>query len=140
MLRIVIDTVVFVRCLINPLSRSGQIVFTHNKTYQLFVSEPIVKEILEVLKRPELTSKFRTLKKMDFNKILKIISQASAVEISKIPKVSRDPKDNIFIATALEADADYLVSEDNDLLDSKEFQGIKIINTVTLVKLFESGT
>lgn len=129
MLRVVIDTVVFVKSLINPHLRSGQIIFSHNKTYQLFVSEPIVKEILEVLKHPELTSKFKSLQKMDFNKILKILSHAQAVEISTVPKISRDPKDNIFIATAIKTEANYLVSEDKDLLDLKGYKGIKIINT-----------
>lgn len=135
MLRIIIDTVVFVRSLINPHSRSGKIVFSHSKIYQLFVSEPIVKEILEVLKRPELTSKFHSLKKMNFKKILEILSHAQAVEISSIPDVSRDPEDNIFIATAQEANADYLITEDKDLLDLKEYQGIKIINTDSFLQV-----
>src|SRR3989344_4822083 len=137
MLRIVIETVVFARRLINPYSRSGQIVFSHNKTYQLFVSEPIIKEILEVLKRPELTSKFHTLKKMNYNKIFKILSNAQSVEISNIPEISRDPKDNIFIATAVVAEAHYLISEDKDLLDLKEYKEIKIINTEKFVQILE---
>lgn len=139
MLRIIIDTVVFVRSLINPHSRSGKIVFSHNKSYQLFVSEPIVKEYLEVLKRPELTSKFKTLKKMNYNKILKILSLAQAVETSNIPKASRDPKDNIFIATALEAEADYLISEDKDLLDIKKYEEINIINTEKFIRILENN-
>ena len=139
MLRIVIETVVFARRLINPYSRSGQIVFSHNKTYQLFVSEPIVKEILEVLKRPELTSKFHTLKKMDFNKILKILSHAQAVEIPNVPNVSRDPKDNIFIATATQAEANYLVSEDKDLLVLKKYKGVKIINTEQFIEILNKS-
>ena len=139
MLRVVIDTVVFVRSLINPHSRSGQIVFSHNKLYELYVSEPVIKEILEVLQRPELTSKFNSLKKMNYKKILIILSHAQAVEISKIPEVSRDPKDNIFIATAIEAEADYLVSEDKDLLVLKKYKGIKIINTETLLQILEKN-
>jgi len=137
MLKVIIDTVVFVRSLINPKSRSGRIVFSHNKSYQLFVSEPIVKEILEVLKRPELTAKFRTLLKMDFQSIIDLLGHASVVEIPNIPLVSRDPKDNKFIATASKAKADYLVSEDRDLLDLKESQGVKIINTETFIGLLE---
>lgn len=137
MLKIVIDTVVFVRSLINPHGRCGKIVFSHNKTYQLFISEPVVAEILEVLHRPELTTKFRTLKKMDFSSIMEILGQAPAVEIPTIPAVSRDPKDNKFVATAVEAKADYLVTEDNDLLDLKEYQGIKIINALTFLQILE---
>ena|SRR3989338_1678996 len=139
MLRVVIDTVVFVRSLINPHSRSGQIVFSHNKLYELYVSEPVIKEILEVLQRPELTSKFNSLKKMNYKKILIILSHAQAVEISKIPEVSRDPKDNIFIATSIEAKTDYLVSEDRDLLDLKKYRGIKIINTKKFLQILEKN-
>lgn len=137
MLKVVIDTVVFVRSLINPHSRSGRIVFTHNKTYQLFISEPIIKEILEVLRRPELTTKFQTLHKMDFSAVLNLFGQAQSVEVSKIPTISRDPKDNKFIATANEAGAEYLITEDKDLLDLKKYQSIKIIDTETFIRLLE---
>lgn len=138
MLKIVIDTVVFVRSLINPHSRCGKIVFSHNKIYQLFVSEPIVTEILEVLHRPELTVKFRRLKNMDFFMVMEILGQAKVVEISTIGQVSRDPKDNKFLATAAETKSDYLVTEDNDLLDLKEYLGVKIVNTDTFLHILET--
>lgn len=137
MLKVVIDTVVFVRSLINPHGRSGRIVFSHNKTYQLYVSEPIIKEILEVLHRPELTTKFQTLSKVDFSAVLNLFGQAHTVEVSKIPSISHYPKDNKFIATAREADAEYLVTEDKDLLDLKKYQGVKIIDTETFIRLLE---
>lgn len=138
MLKVVIDTVVFVRSLINPHSRCGKIVFSHNKTYQLFVSGPIITEILEVLHRRELTVKFRTLKNMDFVVVMEILGQAPAVDIPTIPQVSRDPKDNKFLATAAEAKSDYLVTEDNDLLDLKEYQGIRIVNADTFLQILET--
>lgn len=139
MLRVVCDTVVFVRSLINPHSICGQMIFSYNKAYQLFVSRPIVTEILEVLKRPELISKFHTLKNMDFGKIIDIIGLANVVEIPEILQVSRDPKDNIFIATAFEAVADYLISEDKDLLDVEEYKGVKIINTATFLRILKES-
>ena len=138
MLKIVIDTVVFVRSLINPHSRCGKIVFSHNKIYQLFVSEPIVIEILEVLHRPELTVKFRRLKSMDYFMVMEILGQAAVIEIPTIPQVSRDSKDNKFLATAAETKSDYLVTEDNDLLDLKEYQGVKIVNTDTFLHILET--
>ena len=36
---------------------------------------------------------------------------------SVYPQVSRDPKDDKFLATAVASEADYVVSEDRDLLD-----------------------
>lgn len=137
MLKIVIDTVIFVRSLINPHSQCGRIVFAHNKSYQLYISEPILTEILEVLKRPELTAKFHTLKSMDFSEIMAILGQTPSVEISPIPEVSRDPKDNKFLATAVASEADYLVTEDTDLLDIKEYQGVRIIKAETFLLIIE---
>ncbi len=45
----------------------------------------------------------------------------------KIAIVKDDPKDNIFIETAVAGNADYIVSQDKHLLKLKEFRGIKII-------------
>ncbi len=61
MMRVVLDTVVFVRSLINPFSRCGRIVFDHYQRYQLHLSRPVLEEILEVLQRPELTARSTTL-------------------------------------------------------------------------------
>ena len=45
----------------------------------------------------------------------------------KIAIVKDDPKDNIFIETAVAGNVDYIVSQDNHLLKLNEFRGIKII-------------
>ena len=92
------------------------------------VSEPIVLEILDVLRRPEVSRLFRTLPGRDPAAILAILQAADAVDVAAIPAVSRDPKDDKFLATAIAAGAAYLVSEDRDLLDIGEYAGITIIN------------
>lgn len=138
MQKVVFDTVVFVRSLINPYSRCGQIVFKYHKRYRLFLSKPVIIEILEVLRRPELTKKFKSIEKMDIREAIKIISQAEIVEVQEFLKASRDPKDNKFIDTAIESSADYLVSENNDLLILKEYQGIKIVNCEQFLPTFKA--
>lgn len=137
MLNVVFDTVVFVRCLINPHSFWGKIVFKHALDYRLFVSKQIVIEVLEVLQRPELTKKFSTLKTLDIKSVLDILGKAEVVTIQKIEAVSRDKNDDVFLATAKKAKADYLVTEDRDLLDIKEYQGVTIINTTTFLTILE---
>jgi uncharacterized protein len=127
-MRVVFDTVGFVRGLINPLSRWGHILFDYADSYALVVSEPIVLEILDVLRRPEVSRLFRTLPGRDPAAILAILQAADAVDVADIPAVSRDPKDDKFLATAIAAGAAYLVSEDRDLLDIGEHAGITIIN------------
>mgnify|MGYP001562564900 CR=1 FL=1 len=133
--KVIFDTVAFVRSLINPRSFWGKIIFEHSLKYRLFVSGQILLEILEVLKRPEITAKFRTIEGRDIKRILEILSQAEVVEISGIPQVSRDIKDDKFLATAKEAKVDYLVSAEQDLLDIKEYEGIKIIDAETFLNI-----
>jgi len=132
---IVIDTVVFVRSLLNPHSFSGRIIFAHAYDYRLILSAPIVREILEVLQRPEITRKIRFVADMDTRRVLDLLSQAELVEVSDIPQVSRDPKDDKFLVTAVASEADYVVSEDRDLLDLGEYQGIKIVDVATFLKI-----
>ena len=132
---VVIDTVVFVRSLLNPHSASGRVIFAHADEYRLILSAPIVREILEVLQRPEITSKIQFVAGMDTRRVLDLLSQAEIVELSSIPQVSRDPKDDKFLATAVAGEADYVISEDRDLLDLGEYQGIKIVDVATFLKI-----
>ncbi|MGH2470246.1 MAG: hypothetical protein ACRDGF_09235, partial [Chloroflexota bacterium] len=69
-----------VRSLINPHSRAGRLVFSHFDRYRLFVSEPVVREMLEVLRRPELTRKFRSLETLDLRKVIERLGEAEVVE------------------------------------------------------------
>src|SRR3989338_5327249 len=114
MIKVVLDTVIIVRSLINPYGRWGELVFKYFDSYQLFVSQKVVEEILEVLQRPELVSKFWSMKNLDYSKVIELLGRAEVVEITDSYSGSRDPKDNKFLATAAVARADYLVTEDED--------------------------
>src|SRR5688572_5740759 len=114
--RAVFDTVIFVRALINPHGIWGRLIFQHGRAYTLIISPPVVEEILDVLHRPELTRRFRSLVGLDVARVIAILDHAEAVELQDVPAVSRDPKDDKFLATAVAARADYVVTEDNDLL------------------------
>lgn len=133
MARVVFDTVIFVRCLINPRGRWGRLVFSHAARYQPIVSKPILTEILEVLSRPELVRTFRSLEHMDMRGVLALLAQAEVVELDEVPAVARDPKDDKFLATAARASADYLVTEDKGLLVIGEYKGIMIVTAETFL-------
>lgn len=139
MLKVVFDTVVYVRSLINPKSYSGRIIFQYYTDYQLFVSREVVIEILEVIARDEIKSKFKSIRGMNIKRVLEIISEAKVIKLNNIPVLSRDPKDDKFLATAKMGDCDYLVTEDEDLLVLKKYRGIKIVNTVTFLKILSKA-
>ena len=70
---------------------------------------------------------------------LKIISEAidNLVHPSQTVKgVCRDPDDDAILACALEAEVDYLVTGDADLLELKTFKGIHIVNPRDFELLF----
>jgi len=67
-----------------------------------------------------------------------IISRAVLVSPSPLGRLrSRDPKDNPFLACAVAARADYLVSNDRDLLVLKKPFGISIVTPVQFLRVLE---
>ncbi len=136
-MRVVFDTVGFVRALINPQSRWGRIVFDHAASYTLILSEPMTVEILTVLRRPELAKLFNSLPSRDPATILAIVQAAEAVDLADIPTINRDPKDDKVLATAVAGRSDYLVSEDRDLLDMGRYQGIRIVDAEEFIGMIE---
>ena len=139
MVKVVFDTVVFVRSLLNPFSRSGRLVFECADDYTLVLSPPLIREILEVLQRPEITRKFRAVEDLDMRRVLDLLAQATIVELDDVPAISRDPKDDTILATADVGDVDYIVSEDRDLVILKAHGRAKIVDTETFLRLFEAA-
>lgn len=135
--RAVFDTVVFVRALINPFGVWGRLIFQHGHAYTLIISPPVVEEILEVLHRPELTRRFRSLVGLDVARVIQILDDAEAVELHDVPAVSRDPKDDKFLATAVAAGAEHLVTEGNDLLVLDPYRGLRIVTAGRFLALVE---
>ena len=138
----VFDTVVFVRALLNSHSPCGRLVFGYRSRYRLILSSLLAAEILEVLGREEMSRRLR-LRALDYAgamaRLLKSMEQAEVVEPAEIPALSRDPKDDKVLATALAARADYLVSEDNDLLVLESYQGTAIVTCDRFLKVLSSS-
>ena len=137
MLKVIFDTVIFVRALINPYGLWGRLVFQNRGRYELVVSPPVVRELLDVIHRPELTRRFRSLAGLDVRQVLQLIKEASVVTIDDVPSVSRDPKDDVFLATARVIEADYLVSEDSDLLVLGTHGDVRIVTAAVFLEILE---
>lgn len=137
MYSVVFDTVVFVRSLINPGGMWGRLIFTYAGHYRLIVSPPVVEGILKVLQRPELTRKYRGLATRNMQTIIGVLQLADVVELDEIPAISRDVKDDKVLVTATMGGAQYLVSEDNDLLILGMYEGVRIVNAATFLGILE---
>lgn len=136
--RVVLDTVVLVRGLINPFGAWGRLIFARARDYRLVVSPPLLEEYLEVTARPALVRKFKSLPEHRRD-VLVLLSQAEVIEFDALPTFERDPDDAHLLATAVAGDADYLISGDNDPLDLGEYEGIRILTAGAFLNLLDQA-
>jgi putative PIN family toxin of toxin-antitoxin system len=122
------------------LVESGQV--------RIFLSPEALGEATDVLKRPELQRKFKTLTAEVADAFLRDLTDMADF-LSDVPKVftyPRDPDDEPYINLAVAADARYLVTWDNDLLDlmdeataagldfRQRFPNLRILTPVALIR------
>ena len=119
-MRVLIDTNVFISYLLSP--HSAGVVQTilqawAEEKFTLLIPEALLVEILvTVTHKPNLAKRIS----LDDLKVFLTTLQELGEDVprieSPIPAVTRDPKDDYLLAYALVAEADYLVTGDEDLL------------------------
>ena len=118
--RVVFDCNVFVQGLAsrNSAARIALHLF-FNGQITLFISNPILEEVKEVLARPELRRILPGITNQSVNAFLTKLAE-KAVTIANVPEeyhYERDPDDEMYINLAIVTNSIYLVSNDNDLRD-----------------------
>lgn len=136
-MRAVFDTVVFVRALINPHGRWGRLLFRLCDRYALVLSPEIIMEVLDVLHRSGLRRRFPQIDEVAVERALAIIEKAEVVEPEERISICRDPADDKFFECALAGSADYIVTEDKDILAVGEYRGVKPITADDFMAMLE---
>ena len=139
MLKIVLDTNVFVSALINPRGKPAQILnYVFESKVRLFTSPSIIEELERVLSYPKLVKR-HGLEKEELKKFVSdLLSILSPVEGKKaIEVIVEDPADNNYLSCALDAKADFIVSGDIHLLNLREYEGIQIITPAQFLEMLE---
>jgi len=92
--------------------------------WTLLVSKDAIDELIRVLAYNKFGLKPEEIEPIirDLIKISKLVEVRTQIQIIK-----DDPTDNIFLALAMDGQADVIVSGDHHLLDLDEFKGIPII-------------
>lgn len=62
------------------------------------------------------------------DEIHELISRINHVVNRKQINIVRDPEDNKILESAVEAEADYLITRDNDLLSLEKYENVQIVN------------
>lgn len=138
-IKAVFDTQIFLRALVNRNSISGRLAFEWEQDYTLVSCDQIDAEVFDVLTRSKLRRKFTKITDELVANVMSKLARAYRVTVDTehIERICRDPKDDIFLACAKVAEANYLVSEDNDLLVLQQHHGTKIVNVVTFLNILE---
>ena len=95
--------------------------------FELVLSPQILDEMARALFY-ERIRKFRWMSEDEVLTLLQSLAGESVLAPGKASvKASPDPEDDKFLAAAVEAQADYVVSGDKDLLDLKAYKGAHIV-------------
>ncbi len=130
LLMVVPDTNIFVSGTILSYGIAFEILESwRRQKFILVTSEAIMAEIQRVLRYPRICNKYSVTEEDIRRLILSLhryaIVTAGNYEVRGVPS---DPDDDKFLACALEAQADYIVTGDPDLLSLKYYQRINILN------------
>lgn len=121
--RVILDTNVLLRGLAavslqSPAARCVQLVDLG--AVEILLSDTILQEIKDVLTRPQVRAKLTRLTDERVEEIIRVLSERSTL-YTHVPshiRYERDPKDEPFLNLAIEAQADYLVTYDLDMLEA----------------------
>lgn len=105
--------------------------------FALFVTPPILAEFERVLRYPQVRRN-HGLTEAVIQRIVTLVQDRTYILSGDydVHNIEADPTDNIFLACALEAGADYLVSEDDHLRQLKYYHGTQIISLTQFVQVF----
>lgn len=135
MIRVVLDSNVWISAL-NFGGKPAQILkLAVKKQIRIYCSQTLFAELIGVLRKKfdysdEKIEEVETL----FKKRVKFREPKITLNVIKT-----DPSDNRVLECAEEADADFIVSGDKDLLDLTSFRGIKIVNPSGFLRKYKAG-
>ena len=135
MIRVVIDTNVFIRYLLKP-----------NPVIRYLIEEMWLNDELLLVSAPELLAELAAVLQRDYiqalitppeGELLLTVIRAKAEilpALSPIPTYTRDPKDDKFVACAIAGQVAYLITLDQDILVLQTLAGVTIVTTHDFVE------
>jgi len=131
--RAVFDTNVLIAAFLTEGLCSGLLTRARKRAFSLILCDDIIREFEGIR-----VKKFKLLP-TDISEIAALVAEAAFEilhKLSPISNICRDPDDDMIIACAIDATADYIVTGDEDLLTLKSYKDIVIINPRNFEALF----
>lgn len=132
-MKAVFDTNVLIAAFLTEGICAKLIVRAHRRDFDLILCDGILQEFKRVLKKKFATTPFET------SEALTILSEATQEilgQTNSVTPICRDSDDDLILACAKDAAADYIVTGDEDLLVLKNYEWIRIVSPREFEKLF----
>jgi putative PIN family toxin of toxin-antitoxin system len=141
--RVVFDTSTLVSAALRPDSIPYRALLTAILSCDLCASEATLDELREVLGRDRFRRYLEDEVRQEFLRTIernvRLCAVREGAELSVDPRC-RDPKDNKFLALALESEAEVIVSSDEDLLALHPWNDVRIVLAAEFLREFEQGS
>lgn len=152
--RVVFDCMVYLQATVSESGPAATLLrLIDNDALSLFVSNDILEEIREVLSRPKIRKRNPEITDERVDALInRVLEKATVInDVQQHFIYSRDPKDEKYVNLAVEAEVNYLISRDNDLLDlmightddckdfRRRFRQLKVIEPVEFLKMLISN-
>lgn len=129
----VLDANVIVSAVLLPHSVTRKAFDRACKQGRIVVSEEVVNEIDEVLRRPRLNKYIHEEERIYF--LVDLLREAQLVRVACTVSDCRDPKDNKYLELAITSKASCIVSGDKDLLVLSPFRKIPVLTPSEFLNL-----
>lgn len=135
----VLDSTVLISAFLTQRGVSNELLRRAREgAFTLFLSPEILNEIQGVLlddeRRHRRRYRYPNEEAINFVDGLRAFAQL-VTDLPEIAAVPRDPTDNPIVATALKAQASYVITRDDDLLSLQEYEGITMITPESFMRL-----
>lgn len=132
--KIILDTNWYISASINRKSRRKLYELITDRYIGILYSDELLAEYRSVISR----TRFRKIvSAVQVSRFLNLIlPRLTKVNILSSITMSRDPKDNYLLAMAMDSDADFLVTGDDDLLVLEQIGKTKIIRMAEFYETF----
>jgi putative PIN family toxin of toxin-antitoxin system len=121
----VLDANVIVSAVLLPDSLTRKAFDRACKQGRIVVSEEVVNELDEVLRRPRLNRYIHEEERIQF--LMELLREAELVRVACTVSDCRDPKDNKYLELAITTKASCIISGDQDLLVLSPFRKIPVL-------------
>jgi putative PIN family toxin of toxin-antitoxin system len=150
--RVVFDCMLYLQAAAKPSGPAGACIDRSEAgDVELLVSAEVMAETRDVINRPDIQKKFRTLTPQRATDLIARVERV-AVVIDPVPEaftLTRDPKDSKYLNLAIAGGAELVVSRDHDLLDlmtsadaeaaafRAAYPGIRIVDPVAFLRALQ---